>query len=179
MFSVIIATRDSERPLVHTLAALIPGAIAGLVREVIIADAESKDETEQVADIAGCVFFSSSEPLGERLKVAAAKARSDWLMFLRPGVVPAPSWTNETIAFVQQGQGKAAVFSVETGGLPSSMRRLFSVLPLAEQGLIVAKPFYTELGGHPADATDPERDLLRRIGGSRLTVLRTTVQTVI
>jgi glycosyltransferase involved in cell wall biosynthesis len=178
MFSVIIATHDSERPLVHTLAALVPGATAGIVREVIIADGGSSDQTERVADYAGCVFLSLGAPLEERLKAAPARARGDWLMFLRPGVVPAPSWIDETLAFVQLGQGKAAVFSAETGGLMSSMRRLFSVLPRPEQGLIVAKPFYAELGGHRADATDPERDLLRRIGGSRLTVLRTTVRQI-
>ena len=31
MLSVIIATRDSERPLVRTLAALVPGATSGLI----------------------------------------------------------------------------------------------------------------------------------------------------
>ena len=37
MLSAIVATSDSERPLVHTLACLVPGATAGLVREVIVA----------------------------------------------------------------------------------------------------------------------------------------------
>jgi len=54
MLSVIIATEDSERLLVPTLAALIPGALAGIVREVIVADAGSRDGTAAVADIAGC-----------------------------------------------------------------------------------------------------------------------------
>ena len=71
MFSVIVATHDSERALVPTLAALVPGATAGFVREVIVADGGSRDETEQVADIAGCRFLSSAEPLGSRLKAAA------------------------------------------------------------------------------------------------------------
>ena len=57
MFSIIIATHDSERALVPTLAALVPGATAGIVREVIVADGGSRDETEQVADIAGCRFL--------------------------------------------------------------------------------------------------------------------------
>ena len=39
MISVIIATKDSERALVSTLGALVPGAAAGAVREVIVADA--------------------------------------------------------------------------------------------------------------------------------------------
>ena len=54
-----------------TLAALVPGATAGIVREVIVADGGSRDDTEQVADIAGCRFLSSVEPLGARLKAAA------------------------------------------------------------------------------------------------------------
>ena len=85
MLSVIIPTRDSERLLVHTLVALVPGATAGVVREVIVADGGSRDETEQVADIAGCVFLSSGQSLGARLKAAAERARGDWLMFLSAG----------------------------------------------------------------------------------------------
>ena len=34
MLSVVIATQESERELLPTLAALVPGASAGLVREV-------------------------------------------------------------------------------------------------------------------------------------------------
>lgn len=39
MLSVVIATHDSERALLPTLAALVAGAAAGVVREVIVADA--------------------------------------------------------------------------------------------------------------------------------------------
>src|SRR5829696_3521924 len=98
MFSIIIATHDSERALVPTLAALVPGATAGLVREVIVADGGSRDETEQVADIAGCRFVASPAPRGSRLKSAAEQARGDWLMFLMPGAVPGSAWIDETIA---------------------------------------------------------------------------------
>jgi hypothetical protein len=175
VLSVIIPTRDSERPLVHTLAALVPGATAGIVREVIVADGQSRDDTDQVADIAGCVFLSSNKPLGERLSAAAAKARSEWLMFLRPGVVLGATWIEDTIAFVRQGKAQAAVFSAETHGLAGRIGRLFGALPTAAQGLIVSKPLYNELGAQWADVPDPERDLLRRIGWSRLTVLRATI----
>ena len=53
MLSVIIATHESERALVPTLAALVPGAAAGLLAEVVVADAGSRDATAEVADIAG------------------------------------------------------------------------------------------------------------------------------
>ena len=67
MLSVIIATDQSERVLVPTLSALVPGATAGIVREVIIADAGSRDETGKIADIAGCRFMVNEGPLGARL----------------------------------------------------------------------------------------------------------------
>jgi glycosyltransferase involved in cell wall biosynthesis len=175
MFSVLIATNDSERALVATLAALVPGATAGVVREVIVADGGSRDETEQVADIAGCRFFSSAEPLGARLGAASAMARGEWLMFLAPGIVPQPGWIDDTIAFVRQDQPRAAVFSPAPSGILARMRRALAALPRAEQGLILRKTFYAELGEHRADAADPEMDLLRRIGRARLTVLRTAI----
>src|SRR5215471_4704025 len=71
VFSIILATRDSERALVPTLAALVPGATAGIVREVIVSDGGSRDRTEDVAEIAGCNFLVSTEPLGARLAAAA------------------------------------------------------------------------------------------------------------
>jgi len=88
MLSVIIATHESERTLVPTLAALVSGATAGLLGEVVVADGGSRDATAEVADIAGCRFMTSAEPLGARLKAAAASARSPWLLFLRAGCVP-------------------------------------------------------------------------------------------
>jgi len=173
MLSIIIPTHDSERPLVHTLAALVPGATAGLVREVIVADGGSDDATERVADVAGCVFRSSGDTLGARLKAAAENARADWLMFLRPGTVPGPTWVDETAAFVQRG-GEAAAFR---DAAPRLFARLFKPLPHADQGLILPKTLYREFGAHRGEAADPERDLLRRIGRSRLTTLRTTIST--
>ena len=173
MFSVIIATRDSERPLVATLAALVPGATAGVVREVIVADGGSRDETEQVADIAGCRFFSSDQPLGARLKTAAETAGGDWLMFLDPGVVPEPSWIDECAAFAERDLAdiRAAVFAAEHG-FANALRRVF-FLPRSAQGLIVRKSIYAGLGGHRAEASNAPADLLRRIGRRRLVTLRT------
>lgn len=174
MLSVIIPTRDSERALVHTLAALVPGATAGVVREVIVADGGSQDETEQVADLAGCVFLVSGQSLGTRLKIAAERSRGEWLMFLGPGIVPSPSWIEDIAAF-PQGQGQATVFSLPAAGFAGWARRLFAALPENEQGLVIRRTLYAELGGHRPDAVDPERDLLQRIGRSRLSQLRTTV----
>ena len=81
MLSVIIPTRDSERALVATLAALVPAAMEGFVAEVVIADGGSRDDTAAVADVAGCKFRTLEGSLGRRLKTAAEAARSPWKHF--------------------------------------------------------------------------------------------------
>jgi hypothetical protein len=102
-------------------------------------------------------------------------ARGEWLMFLKPGVAPQPSWIDEVAAFARQDRPRAAVFSPAPAGVLARVRRALAALPRAEQGLILRKAFYAELGGHRADAGDTEMDLLRRIGRARLTVLRTSI----
>jgi len=183
MLSVVIPTSESERTLVRTLACLVPGATEGLVSEVILADAGSSDETAAVADVAGCRFMPMPGPLGERLKAAAASARAPWLMFLRPGVVLDSAWPRDVEDFLARTGSdgmQAATFRPATPGSRRSMLGDALVLAFAalfrrldpDRGLIVHKRLYMQLGGHRADAGDPERDLLRRIGHARITVLR-------
>src|SRR5215470_16854749 len=94
MLSVVIATRDSERALLRTLAALVAGAAAGIVRDVIAA----------IADGAGCHVLASTQRRGARLKAAAEAARAPWLLFLRPGVVLDATWVDETRRFVEEAE---------------------------------------------------------------------------
>jgi len=184
MLSAIIATHESERALVPTLAALVPGAAAGLIAEVVVADAGSRDATSEVADIAGCRFMVSGDPIGSRLRAAAASTRTPWLLFLRAGIVPQPGWIEATDRFIQatellEGAGRAAVF--RPPGAADLMRpglaELLSLVrvalgggPQPEQGLLIAKRFYEEIGGHP-DGADAEADLLRRLGRRRVAML--------
>ena len=116
MLSVVIATHDSERALLPTLAALVAGAAAGVVREVIVADAGSQDASAAIAEGAGCRVLISGAPRGARLKAAAAVAHASWLLFLQPGTVPDATWIGEVRRFVEEAElrglagGCAAVF---------------------------------------------------------------------
>lgn len=177
MLSVIVATHESERTLVPTLSALIPGAMSGLVTEVVVSDAESKDATAEVADIAGCRFIASAAPLGERLKTAALSTRTPWLMFLRAGIVLDADWTGASETFMQSASfsetaPRAAVF--RTAGTASAQPGLGDVIALAravfagrkpspDQGLVISRSLYEAVGGHPAHA-DAEARLLNQLG---------------
>lgn len=177
MLSVIVATHDSERALVPTLSALVPGAMSGLVTEVVVADAGSKDATAEVADIAGCRFIASDAVLGERLRTAALSTRTPWLMFLRAGIVLDADWTGASETFMQSASfsetaPRAAVF--RTAGTASAQPGLGDVIALAravfagrkpspDQGLVISRSLYEAVGGHPAQA-DAEARLLNQLG---------------
>jgi glycosyltransferase involved in cell wall biosynthesis len=177
VLSVIIATQDSERALVPTLAALVSGATAGLISEVLVADGGSRDDTAAVAEVAGCNFIvTAGASTGQRLKAAAAKARAPWLLFLRPGTILDEPWIRDAQRVMERASrtDSAAVFR---RGAPtqSSLRDALSLLatalgarPRPEQGLLIGKEFYKALGGHIETATEPENDLIRRIGRRRI-----------
>ena len=184
MLSAVIATSDSERALVPTLACLVPGVTAGILRDVIVADAGSSDATAEVADIAGCRLIVAPGPLGARLKAAAHSARGPWLLFLRAGVVLEYSWVAEAVRFIADAEvapdARVAIFrpAGPGGGMRPTFAEVFALLRFAlgrragsEQGLLIAKSFYRQLGGH-RNEEDPETELLRRLGSRRTIVLR-------
>ena len=174
MLTAIIATHESERALVPTLAALVPGATSGLLSEVILTDAASRDATAEVAEIAGCRFLSSSAPLGVRLKEAAASARTPWLLFLRPGAVPEPGWFDVAASFIRtmrtRGERRAATFQARPVSEAAGLRAFWLLLnglarrgPSPDQGLLISAAHYDTIEGHP-EGDDAERLLLHRIG---------------
>jgi hypothetical protein len=188
MLSAIISTHESERSLVPTLAALVPGAAAGLLADVVIADANSRDATAEVADIAGCRFLASGEPLGVRLKAAAANTRSPWLLFLRAGAAPQSGWIEATDHFIGtstlDGEARAAVFraiDVTDCARPrlAEIVALFVAAlgaPKPDQGLLIPRRLYEAIGGH-GDGENAEADLLRKLGRRRITLLPVAVTT--
>jgi cellulose synthase/poly-beta-1,6-N-acetylglucosamine synthase-like glycosyltransferase len=184
MISVVIPTHESERLLAHTLAALVPGALDGLLREVIVADAGSKDDTAKVADVAGCRFMVLPGSRGERLAAAAAAARAEWLWFVLPGSIPGTGWIEEVGRFTREceltgdGLGQAAVFRTRPARGASPMAEVLALLrtalgakPKPSQSLLIPKSLYRSVGGYNAKAADPEADLLRRLGRRRIATL--------
>jgi glycosyltransferase involved in cell wall biosynthesis len=186
MLSVVIATENAERNLVPTLAALVPGATAGVVREVIVADAGSRDGTAMIADAAGCRFEITPAPRGVRLRQAAQSARAQWLLFLPPGAVPDLTWIEETRRFIEQAERsgraeRAAAFrrTGEADTLGSAIAEGLGLIaaalgarPRPQQGLLIAKTLYERLGGHRGEDAEPEKKFLGRLGRRRMVLLR-------
>jgi hypothetical protein len=189
MLSVIIPTRNDERTLVPTLAVLVPGVMAGAVRDVIVADGNSTDATAEVVEFAGCAMIASEAPLGARLREAAATGRGEWLMFLRPGTMLESGWIGETVRFIEDAAlrpddgAQAAVFRRAADGARgrSVVAEIGTLLadalsaPLPEQGLVIPRTLYQRIGGH-RDERDPETALLRRLGRRNIARLRSEIR---
>lgn len=187
MITVVIPTLNAERTLVPVLAALVPGSANGLVREVILADGGSADETEKIADIAGCHFQKTPHDLGARLRAASQNARGNWLLFLDPAAMLQEGWMRELRVFMDKTERlgftekRAAAFRLGFEGfglkprLAVAIARLASLgLPRPEQGLLISKRFYQMLGGH-RDGPHAERRLIAQIGRRRIVGLRAKV----
>jgi glycosyltransferase involved in cell wall biosynthesis len=187
MLSAIVASHESERSLVPTLAALVAGVTSGLLSEVVVADGGSRDATREVADIAGCRFISSDAPLGARLKSAAQSAKGSWLLFLPAGTVPASDWVDTAGRFIEDTERlggaskRAASFRPPPAAdllrpalaeIAALVRHALGGVPRPEQGLLIARGFYDALGGH-GDGADADAALLRQIGRSRISILST------
>jgi hypothetical protein len=186
MLSVIIPTDGVERTAVATLAALVPGAAAGIVREVLLVDRSDTDVIERVADVAGCRFMSFQGTRAAALAAGARQARSPWLMFLHPGAVLDSGWIEETTQFIQgvagSGRAKAGIFRYARSpyadtSLRDGLKFVARIIagPSTEQGLLIARDHYERLGGYRPESRRSEARLLRRLGRSSRTMLRSRI----
>jgi len=186
MLSVIIPTEGIEQPTVATLAALVPGAAAGVIREVLLVDRADNGVIERVADVAGCRFLHFEGTRAAALAAGAKQASSPWLMFLRPGAVLDTGWIEETTQFIQgvalSGRPRAGIFRHARSpyadtGLGDRFRSLARKItgPLTDQGLLIARDHYERIGGYAPDARRAEARLLRQLGRSSRTMLRSRI----
>ena len=86
MISVIVPTLNDEHRLASALAPLVPAAMEGLVRELIICDGGSTDATFEIADDAGARFLKLEGEESARIAEGAKMAKGPWLLVLDPCV---------------------------------------------------------------------------------------------
>jgi glycosyltransferase involved in cell wall biosynthesis len=119
MLSVLIETLNDEEGLARTLASLVGGAVEGVVREVIVCDTGSTDQTHRVAEHAGCQYVAGGTASG------IDQAKGDWLLLLEPGARLVEGWTDEVVAHTAR-QTMAARFSPARGSRTPFLSRVFS-----------------------------------------------------
>lgn len=186
MLSVVIPALNAEAGLAATLSALVPAAVDGLVREVVIVDGGSDDGTLAIVDAVGARLVRSQPGRGVQLGCGAATARFPWLLFLHADTVLEAGWHREAATFIsrmdegQRPQSAAAFrFAFDDEGLaPRVVEAAVAVrcsllrLPFGDQGLLISNALYRKVGGYRPIPILEDVDLVRRLGRSRMTILR-------
>lgn len=184
MISVIIPTLNAAATLPRCLNSLMDAAMSGLVREVIIVDGGSTDDTLRIADASGARILKGTQCRGERLTMGAAAARSDWFLFLHADTMLDRSWAEDAMSFIERAmpeKPRAAAFRFGLDHFEPAARRRETLvglrtsllgLPYGDQGLLIPARFYKKLGGYGPFASMEHIDLIRRLGRRRLVMLR-------
>ena len=183
--TVIIPVLNAEQTLPKCLSALGAGLQAGLIRELILSDGGSSDASRTIAEAAGATWVTGPASRGGQMRRGAALAQGEWLLFLHADTVLAMGWAEVAHAHLVQDNGKAGYYRLrfDTAGLPArivagwaNLRSRVFGLPYGDQGLLISRALYDEVGGF-ADQPLMEDVLMARMLRGRLRALNATATT--
>lgn len=178
MISAVIPTFNDAQHLPRALGSLVAG-VGGVLKQVIIADGGSTDDTLAIADAAGCDIVKGENGRAKQLRAGADAAKGKWLLFLHADTALASGWLEETERFINapQSRKKAAVYKLAFDDASQKAKRAMfwarlrghvMKLPYGDQGLLISRFFYDGLGGYPDVPAMEDVEIMRRIGGQRL-----------
>lgn len=170
MISAVIPTLNA--------AATVGRCLEGLsgLDEVIVVDGGSTDDTIAIARSLGARVVVSPKGRGVQLGAGAEAAQGDWVLFLHADTRLAPGWRDAVEEHVGRSR-KAACFRFRLDDAAWQARLLERAvnlrvrllgLPYGDQGLLVPRALYQQVGGYRPLPLMEDVDLVRRIGRLRL-----------
>jgi rSAM/selenodomain-associated transferase 2 len=177
--SVVIPTLDAAAELAAALAAVTRSELVG---EIIVSDGGSRDDTVAIARTAGARVVAGPPGRGNQLAAGAEIASREWLLFLHADCRLAPGWEEAVAAFVAVPAAvqRAGYFALALDDTAPAARRLERIvawrcrvlaLPYGDQGLLIARSLYEEVGGFAKILLMEDVDFVRRLGRRRLAPL--------
>ena len=180
MLTIVIPVLDTAASLGACFAAL-DGA-----DEIIIVDGGSTDDSAGIASRAGARVISAPRGRGSQLRTGGQAARGDWLLFLHADTQLGAGWREAVAAHVATSPDCAGAFDLRLDDRAWQARviergvalrvRLLG-LAYGDQGLLISRRLYDEVGGFRPLALMEDVDLVRRIGRNRLRRLGATALT--
>ena len=179
--SIVIPTLNAASSLGATLAALQINH-GGLSVEIIVADGGSTDATSAVAGANGVRVIDTERGRGRQLDAGAMAASGEWLLFLHADTQVASTWPGIVDDFVRSSENATRVgaFRLALDDDSAPARRLEYLvawrcnrfgLPYGDQGLLIKRQTYQNIGGYRSLPFLEDVDLVRRIGRRRVVML--------
>ncbi len=175
--SVVIPTLEEADRIGPCLGALGEAAMEGVIHEVVIADGGSGDGIGEIAEAVGARLITAPAGRGTQLAAGAEAARGQWLLFVHADTVLASGWGTAVLAHIQTRPDRAGWFDLafDPPGAAArlvagwaNLRSFFLGLPYGDQGLLISRQLYDEVGGYAPMPLMEDVDLVSRIGHSRL-----------
>ena len=177
--SVIIPTFNAISVLGPTLAALAQIEAVGLIKDVVISDGGSTDDTAAAARETGAIVIETERGRGPQMQAGADAATGDWLLFLHADTVLAAGWADVVRAFIARptSNEQAGYFTFVLDDSSPQARRIERLvrwrnqvfaLPYGDQGLLLHKSLFQRIGGYRCYPLMEDVDIVHRLGRQRL-----------
>lgn len=174
MLSVVVPALNAERHL---------GPCLDVVKdadELVVVDGGSSDYTIEVAERRGAKLLCAATGRGRQLSAGAEAADGSWLLFLHADTILSEGWRAEADRHILGSPHAAACFRFRLDsaawqarlierGVAARVRLLG--LPFGDQGLLISRALYGELGGYNPLPLFEDVDLIRRLGPKRIRIL--------
>lgn len=183
--SVVIPTRNAAADLPACLPSLMEGLQASVIRELVLSDGGSTDATQRIGEDIGAVWITGPASRGGQLRRGAAAAAGDWLLFLHADTTLPDGWSDQVLSHIEDHPDRAACFRLsfaETGlgaawvaGWANRRSGWFD-LPYGDQGLLISRALYDQVGGYPDQPLMEDVAIARALRG-RIRMLPVSVRT--
>jgi rSAM/selenodomain-associated transferase 2 len=179
MIGVVIPTLNAAVGLEAAVACV---RSSDLVDEIAVSDGGSVDGTVELARRLRCQVVVGPRGRGGQLARGAEAVSAPWLLFLHADTRLAPGWDAAAHAFGQRtpGMDRAAAFRFALdaqGWRPRLLERIVAArcrllaLPYGDQGLLIPRALYDNIGGYRPLPLMEDVDIVRRLGRGRLEIL--------
>jgi rSAM/selenodomain-associated transferase 2 len=182
--SIIIPSLNAAPSLGAVLDSLAEAPNA----EIVISDGGSADDTVRIASWRGARVLIGLPGRGRQLRAGGSASSGDWLLFLHADTTLEAGWYLEIMQqLILPGcPQKAATFRFrldDDSWQAWLLERLVALrvtlfgLPYGDQGLVIHRSLYEEIGGFDELPLMEDVAIIERIGKSRLIVLRSAATT--
>ena len=181
--TVVIPTYNSEKTIENTL-----NSICKYFNKIIIVDADSCDLTIQMSKKYNIKIIKSLKGRGPQLILGAEHAATDWIFFLHSDTIIKKNNIIDINQFITNtlNNNKAASFKIKfnTNNIWSNLlsilvniRSKYLKLPYGDQGLLISKSFYKNIGGYKNIPIMEDVEIIRAIGFRNIKILNSYIIT--